>query len=73
MDFEQFKVLIAEKFGKKPEAITTETTIVDDLGADSLDLVDLLITIDEDYGVSIPDEEAQGLKTVGDVYKYFDK
>lgn len=71
MEFEKFTELVAEKFGKAPEEISADTTIMEDLGADSLDIVDLLMTLEDDYGVVIPDEEAQELRTVGDVYKYF--
>lgn len=71
MEFEQFKTLVAEKFNKTPEEITPETTIMEDLGADSLDMVDLLMTLEDDYDVVIPDEEATNLKTIADVYEYF--
>ena len=71
MEFEEFKTLVAEKFSKSPEEITAETTIMEDLGADSLDIVDLLMTLEDDYGVVIPDEEAQELRTIGEVYEYF--
>ena len=71
MDFETFKALVAEKFDKNADELTADTTILGDLGADSLDIVDLLMTLEEDYNVIIPDDEVTELKTLGDVFKYF--
>ena len=71
MDFETFKALVAEKFDKNANELTKDTTILGDLGADSLDIVDLLMTLEEDYNVIIPDDEVTELKTLGDVFKYF--
>ena len=52
------------------EEITMETTFVDDLGADSLDLFELVMAFEEEYGVSIPSEELENMATVGDVIRY---
>lgn len=65
--------LLSRQLTKKVEDITPEKRIVEDLGADSLDVVELLCELEEVYGVSIPDDEAMKLKTVGDLVNYLDK
>ena len=62
--------LIADKLGKKPEQITLKTNLVEDLGADSLDVVELIMTFEDEFGISLPDEEVAKMKTVGDVVNY---
>ncbi len=62
--------LIAEKLGKKKESITMETRLVEDLGADSLDVVELIMTFEDEFGVSLPDEDVSKMKTVGDIISY---
>lgn len=62
--------LIAEKLGKKKETITMETRLVEDLGADSLDVVELIMTFEDEFGVSLPDEDVSKMKTVGDIISY---
>lgn len=64
--------LIAEKLGKKPTQITLESRLVEDLGADSLDLVVLIMACEDEFGVSLPDEEVAKMKTIGDVVKYIE-
>ena len=73
MCFERVRQLIAEQLGKAPEKITAESKIVDDLGADSLDVVEMLMALEDEYGVSLPDEVARTLQTVGDIVKYIDE
>ena len=73
MFFEKLKTLFAERFDVDKESITPETRIMEDLGADSLDVVDMLMTLEDDYNVTIPEETAQALKTVGDVADFLDK
>ena len=65
MYFEKVAALISEKFEMPVENITRETSIIDDLGADSLDIVDMLMMLEDQYNISIPDEVAQEMKTVG--------
>jgi acyl carrier protein len=65
--------MIAKQLGKKPEDVTPEKRIVEDLGADSLDVVEMLMTLEETYGVTIPDDDAMNLKTVADLAGYLDK
>ena len=61
---------IAKQLRKKPEDITVNMRVMDDLGADRLDIVEMLMTLEEDYDVVIPDEVAMKFKTVGDVVDY---
>jgi acyl carrier protein len=73
MYFEKVAALISEKFDMPVEKITRETSIIDDLGADSLDIVDMLMMLEEQYNLSIPDDVAQEMKTVGDVADYIEE
>ncbi len=73
MCFERVRQLICEQLNKQPEKVTMETKIVDDLGADSLDVVEMLMALEDEYGVSLPDEVAMKLQTVGDIVKYIDE
>ena len=62
--------LIAEKLGKKKEQITLKTNLVEDLGADSLDVVELIMAFEDEFGISLPDEDAAKMKCVGDIVSY---
>ena len=62
--------LIAEKLGKKKEQITLKTNLVEDLGADSLDVVELVMTFEDEFGVSLPDEDVSKMRTVEDIINY---
>ncbi len=73
MCFEKVAALISEKFEMPVENITRDTSIIEDLGADSLDIVDMLMMLEEQYDLSIPDDIAQEMKTVGDVADYIDE
>ena len=68
--FEKVKAIIAEKLNVDQDEIKLESSIVDDLGADSIDLIELIMNLEEEYGLSISDEEAVKLKTVGDVVDF---
>ncbi|MBO4330726.1 MAG: acyl carrier protein [Oscillospiraceae bacterium] len=68
----KLKELIAEQFGIDTDNISEATDIVADLGADSLDVVEMLMTLEDEYGLVIDDETAKTLKTVGDVVSYID-
>jgi len=71
--FEEVKAILAKQLRiADPETITLESKIKKDLGADSLDILQLLMRIEDDYGIVIPDEELVGFETVGDVVRYID-
>ncbi len=70
---EKIKSVIAEQLGVKPEEVTDDAKFVDDLGADSLDTVELVMALEEEYGVEIPDEDAEKLTTVGEAIKYIEE
>ena len=66
MEFEKLKKIIAEVLNVDEEEITMETTFVDDLGADSLDVFQIIMGLDEEFDIEIPNEEAEKIVTVGD-------
>ena len=66
MEFEKLQSIIAEVLNIEPEEITMESTFVDDLGADSLDLAKIMMGIEDEFGISIPQEEIEKITTVGD-------
>ena len=68
--FEQIAEIISKQLKAEPENITLQTSVMEDLGADSLDVVELLMVIEESFGVSVPDEDVPGLKTVKDIVDY---
>ena len=70
---EKVKGIIAEQLGVKPEEVTPEAKFIDDLGADSLDTVELVMALEEEFGIEIPDEEAEKLITVGDALRYIEQ
>lgn len=72
MVFDKIKDIIVEQLDVEEDAVTMEASITDDLGADSLDVVDLVMSIEESFGVEIPDEEVENIKTVGDIVKYIE-
>ena len=65
--------LIADKLCKKKEQVTLTARLVEDLGADSLDVVELIMAFEDEFGVSLPDEDISSLKTVGDIVNYINK
>ena len=72
MEFEKLKNIIAEVLNVDADEITMDTTFVDDLGADSLDLVDLVMSVEEEFGVKVADEDLENIKTVGDIVNYIE-
>ncbi|PIW68881.1 MAG: acyl carrier protein [Candidatus Omnitrophica bacterium CG12_big_fil_rev_8_21_14_0_65_42_8] len=70
---EKVKSIIAEQLGIKAEEVTPEASFIDDLGADSLDTVELVMALEEEFGVEIPDEDAEKITTVGDAIKYIEE
>ena len=73
MIFEKVQKALAEQFEVSPDTITLDTNLVDDLGADSLDVVELIMSIEDEVGVSISDEEAANLVTVQRIVDYVEK
>lgn len=67
---EKIVKLIAEKLGKKVEEIKPTSRLVEDLNADSLDVAEMIITLEDEFGITLPDEEVANMKTVADVTKY---
>ena len=67
------KEIIVEQLGVKPEEVTNEASFVDDLGADSLDTVELVMALEEEFDVEIPDEDAEKIVTVVDATNYINK
>ena len=65
--------IIVEQLGVKPDQVTPEAKFIEDLGADSLDTVELIMALEEEFGIEVPDEQAEKLLTVGDVVKYIEE
>jgi len=70
---ERVKEIIVEQLGVDPEEVTMEASFVNDLGADSLDTVELVMALEEEFNMEIPDEEAEKLDTVGKAIDYINK
>ncbi len=69
---DKVKELLAEQLNKPVEEILEDKEVVKDLGADSLDMVEMLMTLEEEFGITVPEEEAVNIKTVGDIVKAID-
>ncbi len=72
MVFEKVRAILCDQFDEEEDKITLETSIVDDLNADSLDLVDLMMSLEEEFDLEIPDEEVENIKLVDDLVKYIE-
>ncbi|APQ95528.1 acyl carrier protein [Clostridium botulinum] len=70
MIFEKIKATIAEQLSIDEDEITMESSFIDDLGADSLDIVELIMALETEFDLEIPDEDAEKISTVGDVVDY---
>jgi acyl carrier protein len=68
--FEKVQEKVVEQLGVEAEEVLMESSFIDDLGADSLDIVELLMALEEEFDIEIPDEEAEKLSSVGDVVEY---
>ena len=73
MTIDKVKKIVVEQLGVDADEVTPESTFVDDLGADSLDIVELIMAFEEEFNIEIPDEEAEKIKKVSDVVAYIDK
>lgn len=68
--FERVKAVIVDQLGVEEDTVTMEASFIDDLGADSLDIVELVMGLETEFDIEIPDENAEGIKTVGDAVNY---
>ena len=72
MIFEKIKAILAEQFDVEEDKISEDTDLQEDLGADSLDVVDLLMSIEDEFEIEVPDDEIENLKTVGSIVNYIE-
>ena len=72
MYFEKIREALAQQFEMDPEIITMDTNLIDDLGADSLDVVELIMSLEDEFGIAISDEDAAQLYTVGRIVEYLE-
>ncbi|MBQ4159663.1 MAG: acyl carrier protein [Clostridia bacterium] len=70
MNFDKIREIIAEQLGIDADSITMDSSFVDDLGADSLDIVSLIMALEEEFGIEFAEEDAEKIKTVGDAVNY---
>ena len=71
--FEKVKQIIIDGLGVNEDLVKEDATFIDDLSADSLDIVELVMSLEEEFGIEIPDTEAEKIVTVGDVVKYIEE
>ena len=72
MVFEKVRSIIVEQLDVEEDQVTMDARIQDDLGADSLDIVDLVMSFEEEFDIEIPDDQVENVKTVGDIVKYIE-
>lgn len=72
MVFDKIREIIVEQLDVDEDKVTSDASITEDLGADSLDVVDLVMSIEESFDIEIPDEEVENIKTVGDIVKFIE-
>ena len=70
---DRVKEIIVEQLGVNPDQVTPEAKFIEDLGADSLDTVELVMALEEEFGIEVSDEDAEKLQSVGDVIKYIEE
>ncbi len=70
--FEQLQAIIADQLELDAETITPDSNILDDLGADSLDVVDLIMSVEDEFGIEVPDEALENIRTVEEMVKYIE-
>ncbi|MBM3494058.1 MAG: acyl carrier protein [Armatimonadetes bacterium] len=71
--FDKVKKIVADRLEKGEDEVTNEAAFIEDLGADSLDVVELVMALEEEFDIDIPDEEAEDIKTVGDAVRYIEE
>ena len=72
MGFEKVRDILVDQLDVEEEKVTMDASITDDLGADSLDVVDLVMSLEEEFDVEIPDNQVENIKTVGDIVRYIE-
>lgn len=72
MVFDKIREILAEQLDANVEEMSMETRIAEDLGADSLDVVEMLMSVEDEFGIEIPDDAIEGLKTIGNVVEYIE-
>lgn len=73
MVYEKVRKILCDQLDVEEEKVTSEASITDDLGADSLDVVDLVMGLEEEFNIEIPDDQIENMKTVGDIVKYIEE
>lgn len=73
MVFEKIRDILCEQLELDEDVVTMEALVLDDLGADSLDVVDIVMSIEDEFEIEVPDEEIENIKTVGDVVKFVEE
>lgn len=73
MVLEKVKAILADQFDVEEDTINEDTSLQDDLGADSLDVVDLLMSIEDEFEIEVPDEDVENIKTVGALVSYIEQ
>ena len=73
MIFEKVRDIICEQFDLEPDQVTENTLLKEDLDADSLDLVDLVMSFEDEFQIEVPEEEVRNITTVGDIVKYIEE
>ena len=71
--FDKVRDIVVDQLGVEADEVNIDSTFIDDLGADSLDIVELIMALEEEFGIEIPDEAAEKIKTVQDVVSYIDQ
>lgn len=72
MTFEKVRAILVDQLDVDEDAVTMDSSITDDLGADSLDVVDMVMSLEEEFDMEIPDEDIEGMKTVGDIVRFIE-
>jgi acyl carrier protein len=72
MVFDKVKAILIDQLDVEDESVAMDSLIADDLGADSLDVVDMVMSLEEEFDIEIPDEEIESMKTVGDIVKFIE-
>ncbi|NLA73412.1 MAG: acyl carrier protein [Clostridiales bacterium] len=73
MIFDKVRTIICEQLDLEEDKVTMDSNILEDLGADSLDIIDLIMSFEDEFDIEVPDEEIEGIKTVGDLVKYIEE